>query len=1143
MQMKTQVADTNKFIKTLLCSKFTLLSAVGLAAALGVHFIPSPQERELRETTTRTVASPDGFDRTTNVAEFEADESQADQLSVNDPNQPQVIEIRQDPQSDLATVTVEVPPGITQVTLQSLDGAQEWVTRAVAHAGGLGTNLTFHAPAGVNPEHLRVVGEAHGGPDTPAADTHEPVRAPADAQTKFARFSATQPPAPGGNRGPMAGALNAGATEVGGGQTTTPRAVTESDIWKIRGQTLYFFNQLRGLQIIDISNPDGPIRLGKLALPAVGEDMYILDDSHVILLARKGSRWDQSEIIAVRISEGTPSITARLDVDGTISTSRLVGTALYVAADSYQTIITDPLSETIGGVVAYVYGTQLAAFDFSNPESPAARNTLWFDGWNSNAVLATDRFFFIASTTDYLNSAIHFVDISSPDGTMVAKGTIQAAGSVADKFKMGLNGDVFTAISQVWDWTDEETQNISKLETFSLADPNTPVALGELSIGAGEQLYATRVEAGRAYVVTAEQIDPLWIIDLSDPANPGVTGELEAPGFSTYIQPLGSQLVTIGIVDNHVAVSLFDVQNPAAPVLLSRVAAGGSNSWSEAVWNEKAFSVLPEAGLILVPNSGWNSESGFASQVQLIDLGATSLTLRGVINQPFEPRRATVFENRILSISSHELLTVNAADRDRPAVTSDVALAWAVDRVFVQGNYLIEVENGNTWTNGAPTLRVALASDPDQVESETNLAAAPIVGATTRDGQLYLAQCEVQTSESDEPTSTLIVSSYDLTQLPQLLLRGQTQTAVEAVDAGASLDGLWPNPGVLVWAAGGNNSGPIYSPMPVIMDVGLVSGGTPILSTSAAVNPGRATGTSGAVLGSVSATTVNGGVTGPDSFPITDGGRPGDFWWWGGSTQGRLFAFDVAVAGPPVFLSDTTFASDAWSTGAAFTADSVVYASHAGALEVNGTAAQDWAEGWFLDVIDFTNPAAPVVRAPVSIPTKLIGVNNATRQSATLFTLGGHVWDETNPGESLDASTYDGVSVTLLDTVSLADWSNPAVSDGATIFIGKATDDSRGAIETWTLSGDNRLTLLGSVAVASPPWNVRAFGDLLAAQTDGQILLFDKSDSLSLRQIGSSESNWAFFGLNLNTAAGEMTRGLWVPLGDYGVLLIAVDLD
>ncbi len=150
--------------------------------------------------------------------------------------------------------------------------------------------------------------------------------------------------------------------------------------------------------------------VGKLALPAVGEDMYILDDTHVILLARKGSRWDQNEIIAVTISDGTPTITARLDVNGSITTSRLVGTALYIAADSYGTVIGDSSIKADGGSdAAYVYGTHLASFDFSNPGSPVARNTLWFDGWNSSAVLATDRFFFIASATDAAGSLIHVV--------------------------------------------------------------------------------------------------------------------------------------------------------------------------------------------------------------------------------------------------------------------------------------------------------------------------------------------------------------------------------------------------------------------------------------------------------------------------------------------------------------------------------------------------------------------------------------------------------------------------------------------------------------------------------------------------------------------------------------------------------------
>src|SRR5207244_1502850 len=133
------------------------------------------------------------------------------------------------------------------------------------------------------------------------------------------------------------------------------------------------------------------------------------------------------------------------------------------------------------------------------------------------------------------------------------------------------------------------------------------------------------------------------------------------------------------------------------------------------------------------------------------------------------------------------------------------------------------------------------------------------------------------------------------------------------------------------------------------------------------------------------------------------------------------------------------------------------------------------------------------------------------------LTLGSHVQDENNSGEFLDASAYDGFSVTLVDTVSLTGWSNPAVVDGGTIFIGRSTDDSGGAIDTWTLSGENRLALLGSTSITSAPWNLRAFGTLLAAQTDGQVLLFDKSDAISLRQIGASESDSYFFGLTLNS--------------------------
>ena len=1118
-------------MKTLLFSKLTIIFGLALASALSVrHFAPSLQQHvppNSISAITQSMAVP-----------------QPDQPPVSDPTEPQAIEVREDELSDISIATVQVPHGDKQIARESFDDVNDRVRLAIGQVTALGITIAGTTPTSGAPPSTEVSdhhaqgntndGQPLGEKDLPhvGGTSDQPPPKVVSGQTNFALISATQPSAPQTFFGPGGNGPLAATPATDNGSTTTPRTVTESDIWKIRGNTLYFFNQLRGLQIIDITNPDAPARIATLPLPAVGEEMYILDDTHVLLLAQNGCSWDHSEVITVTVTNGTPAITARLEVNGYINTSRLVGSALYIASDAYQTT---PSSDPAGGVsdVTYIYGTLLCSFDFSDPSTPVARKTLWIDGWNNSAVTATDRFFFIASTTDWTTSVINIVDISSTDGAMAAEGTIQAAGNVADKFKMGLNGDVFTVISEVRDWTNPDNQTVTKLETFSLTDPNAPAKLGELDIVAGDQLYATRIEGARAYVVTALQIDPLWIIDLTDPANPTVTGQLDVPGFSTFIQPVGDQLVAIGIVNEQVAVSLFDVHDPTAPALLSSVAAGGTYSWSEAVWNEKAFSVLPDAGLILVPVSGWDPTSGFASQVQLIDLSATSLTARGIINQSFEPPRATVFGTRVRSISSHDLLTVDAADRDHPAVTSDVTLAWTVDRVFVVGNYLIEIENGGGWADSAPTFRVASVSDPDEVQSEIYLDGPPILGAALRGGNLYLAQADSQsvgilplaagapTSAVAQPAATLVststipsttdpgstdtkstltVSIYDATQLPQLVLLGKTQTQIDPFEWGASLNALWPKPDLLVWADARGYLGPIFWSGPIMANAGPVSSGT---------------------------------------MTVSNGAGP---WWWGGSSQGRLFAFDMTTVSSPAYLSEVKFAPDAWSIGRAFVGDGAIYASHAGVVAIDGTGTdQGWAEGWFLDVIDFSVPAAPVVRDPVSIPTTLIGVSNATTLSATLFTVGWHIQDQSNSGQFLDACAYDGALATLLDSVALAGWSTPAVVDSGNVFVGQSSDNSGGSITRWTLAGDNKLTLLASIALSSGAWSLRTIGDLLATQVDGQVVLFDKSNSTSLQQIGASDSGSCFYGLNLDGADGDLTRGLRVPRGETGVQPVGVN--
>jgi uncharacterized secreted protein with C-terminal beta-propeller domain len=217
-------------------------------------------------------------------------------------------------------------------------------------------------------------------------------------------------------------------------------------------------------------------------------------------------------------------------------------------------------------------------------------------------------------------------------------------------------------------------------------------------------------------VVTFRQVDPLWIVDLSDPAQPKVAGELQVPGWSTYIHPLGDRLVAIGKDNNaswRTIVSLFDVRDSTRPALLGRVALGEQYSSSEANSDEKAFGVLPEAGLILVPYSSWTTNGNFQG-VQLIDLATGSLSLRGRIDHEMQARRATVHRDRILSVSGRELLSVDASDRDHPIVRSSTTLVWPVDQVFLSGQFLLEIDRASGGSSG-PQVRVVPADAPDQL--------------------------------------------------------------------------------------------------------------------------------------------------------------------------------------------------------------------------------------------------------------------------------------------------------------------------------------------------------------------------------------------------------------------------------------------
>ncbi len=133
-------------------------------------------------------------------------------------------------------------------------------------------------------------------------------------------------------------------------------------------------------------------------------------------------------------------------------------------------------------------------------------------------------------------------------------------------------------------------------------------------IAPNERLYAARFLGPRGYLVTFLQIDPLFVLDLSDPAAPALIGELKVPGFSDYLHPLGAnRLIGVGrtvkslgnvAVVNAVQLSLFDTTDPGNPTLVQQLELGGSGSWTDVSYTHKAFTFLPESsesGLLALP--------------------------------------------------------------------------------------------------------------------------------------------------------------------------------------------------------------------------------------------------------------------------------------------------------------------------------------------------------------------------------------------------------------------------------------------------------------------------------------------------------------------------------------------------------------
>ena len=254
-------------------------------------------------------------------------------------------------------------------------------------------------------------------------------------------------------------------------------------------------------------------------------------------------------------------------------------------------------------------------------------------------------------------TSIHRFDTSDPGRTAYsATGTVP--GELLSQFALSEHRGVLRAASTKGLGDDAE----SLVTTLADRDGRL-VRLGAVGgLGRGERIYAVRFLGDTGYVVTFRQVDPLYTLDLADPARPVVRGELKIPGYSAYLHPVGDDLL-LGVGQNATGagevtglqLSLFDVSDLARPARLAQVDLGSRYSGSEAEWDHHAFLFWPATGLAVLPidSEDFSGAAGFT-----VSRAGGIAALGQIAHAPggrdaFAPpvRRAVVVGDRLFTVS------------------------------------------------------------------------------------------------------------------------------------------------------------------------------------------------------------------------------------------------------------------------------------------------------------------------------------------------------------------------------------------------------------------------------------------------------------------------------------------------------------
>ncbi|MEK6968432.1 MAG: beta-propeller domain-containing protein [Nanoarchaeota archaeon] len=211
--------------------------------------------------------------------------------------------------------------------------------------------------------------------------------------------------------------------------------------------------------------------------------------------------------------------------------------------------------------------------------------------------------------TELSKTTIHKIKINNGNIAYDGKGSV--SGYPLNQFSMDEKDGNLRIATTTEFWTSKE--QVQHNNVFVL-DSGMNV-IGKLeNLAKGEKIYSARFMGDRLYMVTFKRIDPLFVIDLSEPRSPKVLGELKIPGYSDYLHPYDeNHIIGLGrntkdtewggVTTSGLKLALFDVSDVSNPKQQATYFINGSSTYSEALNDHKAFLFDKKKNILVIPVS------------------------------------------------------------------------------------------------------------------------------------------------------------------------------------------------------------------------------------------------------------------------------------------------------------------------------------------------------------------------------------------------------------------------------------------------------------------------------------------------------------------------------------------------------------